>query len=101
MAGGIRSHGLARVKFSLEPDLTGRVLEIPELNELRNAQHRAPADRPSGGDRAADIDPGPEVTAASPLMLAVLMSVTRLGSGRHGVLPLRRRLGSRPSDLPG
>ena len=77
----VERHPLARrLLAGLEPDFTMRVLEIPALTELRKACTELLRAGQAAGTVRPDIDPavvGPGIVA---LMLAVLMSVTQLGS---------------------
>jgi AcrR family transcriptional regulator len=74
-------HPLARrLLAGLEPEVTVRVLEIPALNELRKACTELLRTGQAAGTVRADIDPAAIGNGIVALMLAVLMSVTQLGS---------------------
>ncbi len=77
----VQRHPLARrLLAGLEPEVTMRVLEMPALTELRKACTELLRSAQAAGTVRTDIDPavvGPGIVA---LMLAVLMSVTQLGS---------------------
>jgi AcrR family transcriptional regulator len=77
-------HPLARrVLSGLEPHVTGRVLEIPALTELRKAvAERLRTEQATGADRT-DIDP---VTVGSGVVVIVISLLTSiLQFGREGV----------------
>src|ERR1700722_4369675 len=77
----VERHPLARrLLAGLEPDVTGRVLEIPALNELRKACTELLRTGQAGGVVRPDIDPVSVGNGVVALMLSVLMSVTQLGS---------------------
>jgi AcrR family transcriptional regulator len=77
----VAHHPLARrLLAGLEPDVTVRVLEIPALNELRKACTGLLRTGQAAGTVRTDIDPGAVGNGIIALMLAVLMSVTQLGS---------------------
>jgi len=77
----VSHHPLARrLLAGLEPDVTVRVLEIPALNELRKACTELLRTGQAAGTVRADIDPAAVGNGIIALMLAVLMSVTQLGS---------------------
>jgi AcrR family transcriptional regulator len=77
----VERHPLARrLLAGLEPDVTVRVLEIPALNELRKACTELLRTGQAAGTVRADIDPVAVGNGIIALMLAVLMSVTQLGS---------------------
>ncbi len=74
-------HPLARrLLAGLEPDVTMRVLEMPALNELRKACTELLRTGQAAGTVRIDIDPAAVANGIIALMLAVLMSVTQLGS---------------------
>ncbi len=77
----VQRHPLARrLLAGLEPEVTVRVLEIPALTELRKACTELLRAGQAAGTVRGDIEPalvGPGIVA---IMLAVLMSVTQLGS---------------------
>jgi AcrR family transcriptional regulator len=78
----VARHPLARrLLAGLEPDVTVRVLEIPALNELRKACTELLRTGQAAGTVRPDIDPAAVGNGIIALMLAVLMSVTQLGSG--------------------
>jgi AcrR family transcriptional regulator len=74
-------HPLARrLLAGLEPEVTVRVLEIPALNELRKACTEMLRMGQAAGTVRPDIDPTAVGNGIIALMLAVLMSVTQIGS---------------------
>ncbi len=74
-------HPLARrLLAGLEPEVTVRVLEIPALTELRKACTELLRTGQATGTVRPDIDPNAVANGIVSLMLAVLMSVTQLGS---------------------
>ena len=77
----VERHPLARrLLAGLEPEVTVRVLEIPALNELRKACTEMLRTGQAAGTVRADIDPTAVGNGIIALMLAVLMSVTQIGS---------------------
>ena len=77
----VERHPLARrLLAGLEPEVTVRVLEIPALNELRKACTELLRTGQAVGTVRTDIDPAAVGNGIIALMLAVLMSVTQLGS---------------------
>jgi AcrR family transcriptional regulator len=77
----VERHPLARrLLAGLEPEVTGRVLEIPALNELRKECTERLRTGQAAGDVRPDIDPVLVGNGVVALMLSVLMSVTQLGS---------------------
>jgi AcrR family transcriptional regulator len=77
----VQHHRLARRRLAgLEPEVTGRVLEIPALNELRKAcAARISAEQLAGGVRS-DIDPAVMGNGIIAIVLSLLMSLTQIGS---------------------
>jgi hypothetical protein len=74
-------HPLARrLLAGLEPEVTGRVLEIPALSELRKECTERLRTGQAAGVVRPDIDPVLVGNGVVALMLSVLMSVTQLGS---------------------
>jgi hypothetical protein len=74
-------HPLARrLLAGLEPDVTGRVLEMPALAELRKACARQLLTEQREGSVRADIDVVPMANGIVAIMLALLMSVVQVGS---------------------
>ena len=74
-------HPLARrLLAGLEPEVTVRVLEIPALNELRKACTEMLRHGQAEGTVRADIDAAAVGNGVIALMLAVLMSVTQIGT---------------------
>lgn len=77
----VEHHPLARrLLAGLEPEVTVRVLEIPALNELRKACTEMLRNGQAGGTVRVDIDPAAVGNGVIALMLAVLMSVTQIGT---------------------
>ena len=77
----VEHHPLARrLLAGLEPEVTVRVLEIPALNELRKACTEMLRTGQAAGTVRPDIDPTAVGNGVIALMLAVLMSVTQIGS---------------------
>jgi AcrR family transcriptional regulator len=77
----VEHHPLARrLLAGLEPDVTVRVLEIPALNELRKACTELLRTGQAAGTVRTDIDPAAVGNGVIALLLAVLMSVTQIGS---------------------
>jgi AcrR family transcriptional regulator len=77
----VERHPLARrLLAGLEPEVTGRVLEIPALNELRKECTERLRSGQATGVVRPDIDPVLVGNGVVALMLSVLMSVTQLGS---------------------
>jgi AcrR family transcriptional regulator len=77
----VERHPLARrLLAGLEPEVTGRVLEIPALNELRAECTERLRTGQAVGVVRSDIDPESVGNGVVALMLSVLMSVTQLGS---------------------
>ena len=88
----VERHPLARrLLAGLEPEVTVRVLEIPALNELRKACTEMLRNGQAAGTVRVDIDPAAVGNGVIALMLAVLMSVTQIGT---------RRWNHCSSDLP-
>lgn len=75
-------HPLARrLLAGLEPEVTGRVLGIPTLADLRaTCAERLRADQLTGAVRA-DIDPVMMADGIVTIMLSLLMSLVQLGEG--------------------
>lgn len=73
-------HPLAgRMLAGLEPEVTGRVLDIPALAELRKGcAEQLRADQASGLVRT-DIDPVATAAGVVTIMLSLLMSVVQIG----------------------
>jgi AcrR family transcriptional regulator len=80
LVGAVENHPLARrLLAGLEPDVTGRVLEIPALNDLRKAcAERLQAEQAAGAVRP-DIDPVAIANGIVAIVLSLLMSVVQLG----------------------
>ncbi|HEY2814456.1 MAG TPA: TetR/AcrR family transcriptional regulator [Acidimicrobiales bacterium] len=80
LAGALDGHPLARrLLAGLEPDETGRVLDIPALNELRKAcAERIRAEQRAGTVRG-DIDPIEIGNGIVAIVLSLLMSVVQIG----------------------
>ncbi|HET9078889.1 MAG TPA: TetR/AcrR family transcriptional regulator [Acidimicrobiales bacterium] len=68
-----------RILAGLEPEVTGRVLEVPALAELRKtAAERLRTDQAAGRTRP-DIDPVATGSGIVTIMLSLLMSVVQVG----------------------
>jgi AcrR family transcriptional regulator len=80
LVGAVENHPLARrLLAGLEPEVTGRVLEIPALNDLRKAcADRLQAEQAAGAVRP-DIDPVAIANGIVAIVLSLLMSVVQLG----------------------
>ena len=80
LVAAVEQHPLARrLLAGLEPDVTGRVLEIPALMELRKAcADRLRGEQVAGAVRA-DIDPTVIANGIVSITLSLLMSVVQLG----------------------
>jgi AcrR family transcriptional regulator len=77
----VEHHPLARrLLAGLEPEVTVRVLEIPALNELRKACTEMLRNGQAEGTVRVDIDPAAVGNGVIALLLAVLMSVTQIGT---------------------
>ena len=77
----VAHHPLARrLLAGLEPEVTVRVLEIPALNELRKACTEMLRNGQAEGTVRVDIDAAAVGNGVIALMLAVLMSVTQIGT---------------------
>jgi AcrR family transcriptional regulator len=76
----VEEHALARrLLAGLEPEVTGRVLEIPALEQLRKAcAERLAADQVAGTVRP-DVDPVTTATGVVSIVMSLLMSVVQLG----------------------
>jgi AcrR family transcriptional regulator len=76
----VQAHPLARrLLAGLEPDVTGRVLDIPALAELRKVcTERLAADQFAGCIRA-DVDPATMAGGIIAIVMSLLMSVVQLG----------------------
>lgn len=76
----VEEHALARrLLAGLEPEVTGRVLEIPALEELRKVcAARLTADQLAGTVRS-DIDPATTANGIVAIVMSLLMSVVQLG----------------------
>lgn len=81
LVAAVEHHPLARrLLAGLEPEVTGRVLEIPALNDLRKAcTERIRAEQLAGSVRA-DIDAVTIGNGIVAIMLSLLMSVVQVGS---------------------
>jgi AcrR family transcriptional regulator len=80
LVAAVDRHPLARrLLAGLEPEVTGRVLDIPALAELRKAlADRLAAEQLTGIIRA-DIDPATIANGLVALLMSLLMSVVQLG----------------------
>ncbi len=73
-------HPLARrLLAGLEPDVTERVLEIPALEELREAVADRLRAEQRGGNVRSDVDPTAMANGLVAIVISVLMSVVQVG----------------------
>jgi AcrR family transcriptional regulator len=80
LVGALERHPLARrLLAGLEPDVTGRVLEMPALAELRKACARQLRTEQEAGTVRPDIDPVTMANGIVVIMLSLLMSVVQVG----------------------
>jgi AcrR family transcriptional regulator len=79
VSGGARHPLARRLLAGLEPDFTGRVLEISALQDLRQACIELLREGQTAGTVRPDIDAVSVGNGVIALMLSVLMSVTQLG----------------------
>ncbi|MCL4422941.1 MAG: TetR/AcrR family transcriptional regulator [Actinobacteria bacterium] len=68
-----------RLLAGLEPEVTGRVLDIPALSELRKACERRLAEDQLAGKVRSDLEASALANGAVTIMLSLLMSVVQLG----------------------
>ena len=81
LVGSLERHPLARRLLSgLEPEVTGRVLEIPALNELRKAVAERLRTEQAVGTVRHDVDPVAMANGIVAIMLSVLMAVVQVGT---------------------
>lgn len=74
-------HPLARrLLAGLEPEVTGRVLDIPALSELRKAVAERLRLEQVAGEVRADIDPTDMANGVVAIVLSLLMSVVQIGA---------------------
>ena len=80
LVGAVDRHPLARrLLAGLEPEVTGRVLEIPALAELRKVcTERLRAEQVAGSIRP-DVDPASMANGIVAIVMSLLMSVVQLG----------------------
>jgi len=77
----VEQHPLARrLLAGLEPEVTGRVLEIPALAELRKVCAERMAAEQLTGQIRPDIDPRVMANGVVVLVMSLLMSVVQLGA---------------------
>jgi len=77
----VDQHPLARrLLAGLEPEVTGRVLEIPALAELRKVCAERMAAEQMTGQIRPDIDPRVMANGVVALVMSLLMSVVQLGT---------------------
>src|SRR4051794_26079031 len=80
LVAAVDRHPLARrLLAGLEPDVTGRVLDIPALNELRKACAERLRSEQAAGTVRHDIDAAAVGHGVVAIMLSLLMSVVQLG----------------------
>ena len=80
LIGAVDQHPLARrLLAGLEPEVTGRVLDIPALADLRKVcAERLAADQLAGTVRP-DVDPATMASGIVAIVMSLLMSVVQLG----------------------
>lgn len=79
-------HPLARrLLAGLEPDVTGRVIDMPALNDLRAACADQLRAEQAAGLVRTDIDPVSVARGIVAIMLSLLMSVVQIGVDATGV----------------
>ena len=80
LVAAVDRHPLAkRLLAGLEPEVTGRVLDIPALNDLRKVCAERLRSEQTAGTVRSDIDPTAIANGVVTIMLALLMSVVQLG----------------------
>ena len=80
LVGAMPQHPLAeRLLGGLEPEVTGRVLEIPALAELRKACTERLRDEQLSGRVRSDIDAAVIANGVVAIVLSLLMSVVQIG----------------------
>ena len=80
VAASVADHPLARrLLAGLEPEVTGRVLTIPALNDLRAACAQRLRDEQVTGQVRADIDPEVVGNGLVAVLLSILMAVVQVG----------------------
>ncbi|MCB1038087.1 MAG: TetR/AcrR family transcriptional regulator [Acidimicrobiales bacterium] len=81
LVGALERHPLAkRLLAGLEPEVTGRVMGIPALEEMRKAVgERLRADQFAGSVRS-DVDPSQLAEGVVAIVLSLLMAVVQLGA---------------------
>lgn len=80
LLGAVDDHPLARrLLAGLEPEVTGRVLEIPALAELRKATTALLESDQLAGKVRSDIDPASIANGLVTLILSLLMSLVQIG----------------------
>jgi AcrR family transcriptional regulator len=82
LIGAVDEHPLARrLLAGLEPEVTGRVLDIPALADLRRVcAEQLAADQLAGTVRP-DVDPATMASGIVAIVMSLLMSVVQLGLG--------------------
>ncbi|HMS86964.1 MAG TPA: TetR/AcrR family transcriptional regulator [Acidimicrobiales bacterium] len=86
VAGAVDHHPLARrLLAGLEPEVTGRVLEIPALADLRRACGQRLRDDQQTGRVRTDIDTDLVGNGVVAILLSLLMSIVQVGD--HSALP--------------
>ena len=86
VAGAVDHHPLTRrLLAGLEPEVTGRVLEIPALADLRRACGQRLREEQQRGQVRADIDPDLVGNGVVAILLSLLMSIVQVGG--HSALP--------------
>jgi AcrR family transcriptional regulator len=80
LVAAVDRHPLARrLLAGLEPEVTGRVLEVPALAELRKAIAERLRSEQAAGSVRSDIDPVVIANGTVAIVLSLLMSVTQIG----------------------
>src|SRR3954471_13177764 len=81
LVAAVDRHPLARrLLAGLEPEVTGRVLDIPALNELRKACAERLRSEQAAGTVRPDIDAAAVGSGVVTIMLSLLRSVVQLGA---------------------
>lgn len=93
LVGALPEHPLARrVLAGLEPESTGRLLDIPALAHLREALAALLAAQQEAGRVRSDIDPAVMADGLETIVLALLLAIVQIGGARPertaGVLAL-------------
>jgi AcrR family transcriptional regulator len=80
LLGAVDRHPLTRrLLAGLEPEVTGRVLDMPALAELRAVCTERLADEQAAGTVRPDVDPATMANGIVAIVMSLLMSVVQLG----------------------